>query len=191
MPTYTPTAIVSGDPVPTNDEIFYEFLDIAEQHNYHEAGDFGSGDIPLEAVVTNRDRFVFNLVYQAELNGPVASGVVQQYFVVPFDCVVTGGYVYNMSNNSDPVIVLSREPERSSRTIFGGSGTLYADVGSRVKVFGDITLNILTPRINAGAPLISRLNMGDILSLRMTIPSGKKVSLFTYSIAAKALHTTV
>jgi len=158
MGQFTRSGYSSGAAIESYGYFWEEFYDIAGAHNLHESGDFGSGDIPLEAVVTNQDRFVFCLSAQSEIPGVVTSATVQQYFVVPFDCTVVGGWFNHLSNNTDPTVFLYREPVREYVSVFGGSDRIYSDTGERVKVFNDMSIVITDQHQDMGAPLISRLS---------------------------------
>lgn len=175
----------------SNNDVFYEFQEIAAAHNYHVSGDFGASDVPLEAVVTNKDRFVFTLSKYERVTGAVTSATIQQYFVVPFDCEVVKARITCPVVSGTPTIVLYRESPRSSKTVFGG--TVYFDTATDVSVFSnfsDYTTGWANDTSPVFYPLVSKLFAGDILSMRYTVAGGAYIEALTYAIEAKAFHST-
>ena len=170
--------------------------EIAYAHNLHATGDFGTDDIPLEAVVTNKDRFVFCLTNTGTLTGPIVSGTVQAYFVIPFVCDIIGGWVTASAVAAGQRVFLRREGTTTA-TAFNFSGanlTSYEKTTDDEEIFNPVTpvaSHTTFLGVDAGSPLIQKMKAGDILSMRMVVASALVSSNVIYTVAAKAFHTTV
>lgn len=177
MGQYTPTTTLLADGVISRSgaaSILDEFLAIAEAHNSHAMSDFSglTGIIPENAVIHNQAHFTFSIPCTFQLFGALTAQA-EGSVAVPFACQLLAARIGARVENADGLAKIS--------------AFLY-DSDGEIPLMAETNLPEGDSSSTAAALLVSNLDAGSAIVMRVTIPAGKDVVEPRITFLAKSRH---